>query len=351
MKPLNELTRRAKIRKFRKIAGTALNTFGLKDVRYEFITISGNVLFRVYELEPGRVKTVDSPFKPGQYLLRIHDRSEQETDAIQLEMEWLNSIRQDTGLAVPEPVRSLAGDLLAQVSIPEVPEKRDCTLLRWLNGRRITKNIQPRHFQAQGRVMARLHNHTARWSPPKGLSKRSFDYDGLFFDNAGTELSNREAWPHLQERHRKAYEEIARRVKLVMDDRGRRPDVYGLIHGDCGVDANVLFRKGEAQIIDFDSSGFGYYLYDLALALEHCWEEPAYPAFLEALLKGYTEFRSLPDDHLRIMDLFRAAFYVYMGLWTVAVDRTHPDSPNKFARHRKWLEYGLRFIERQLKNG
>ncbi|MBN1211961.1 MAG: phosphotransferase [candidate division Zixibacteria bacterium] len=351
MKSLDELTPRSKIQRLRRLAGKALNAFGFKDVRFELITIAGNVLFRVYELTPCRTEDENSPFKPGQYLLRIHDRREQDTNAIQLEMEWLSAIRQDTGLAVPEPIRSLDGNLRVRVSTPEIQEKRDCTLLRWLNGRRLTKNIKPRHFQAQGRVMAQLHNHAARWSPPKGLSKRRFDYDGLFYDNAGAELSNREAWPYLTDRHRKAYEEIARKVKLVMDDRGKKPDVYGLIHGDCGIDANVLFRKGEAQIIDFDGSGFGYYLYDLALALEHCWEEPEYPAYLDALLKGYTEFRSLPDDYLRHMDLFRAAFYVHMGLWTVAVDQTHPDSPNKPSRHKKWLEYGLRFIEHHLENG
>jgi len=142
---------------------------------------------------------------------------------------------------------------------------------------------------------------------------------------------------------------VARKMKQVMDDLGENPEVYGLIHGDCGVDANVLFWKGKAQIIDFDSSGFGYYLYDLAIALEHCWEESAYSQYMDALLKGYTEFRSLPTEHLMYMDLFRAAFYVYMGLWTVAMDQTHPNSPNKVERHKRWLEYGLRFIERHIK--
>ena len=133
-----------------------------------------------------------------------------------------------------------------------------------------------------------------------------------------------------------------------MDDLGKEPNVYGLIHGDCGVDANVLFWKGEAQVIDFDGSGFGYYLYDIALALEHCWDEPAYPQYLDSLLEGYAEFRPLPAEQLQHLDLFRAAFYVYMGLWAVAMDQTHPGSPNKLGRHEKWLGYGLRFIERYL---
>jgi Ser/Thr protein kinase RdoA (MazF antagonist) len=196
--------------------------------------------------------------------------------------------------------------------------------------------------------MAQLHNHAAIWKPPANLSKRRFDYDGLFKDDAGAGLKHSKVWPILPKSYLEPYEIIAQKAKLIMNEMGKNQDVYGLIHGDCGVDANVLFWKGKAHIIDFDGSGFGYYMYDLALALEHCWEEKAYPQFLDALLGGYCEYRQVPSHHLKHLDLFRAAFYVYMGLWTIALDQTHPNSPNKSARHKKWLEYGMRFIKMYL---
>lgn len=338
----------SKIRRFRKLAETALDAYTLGDARFKFLTIAGNILFRVYDssLPPSSAK--NNPFEPGQYLLRIHDSIEQKTDAIRLEMEWLRAIRTDAWLPVPEPLHTRDGRLLAQVYDPEMGEKRDCTVLRWLKGRRVIKRVCPHHFQSQGRIMAQLHNHAETWSPADGHGKRRFDYDGLFKDNAGAGIPNSEAWALLPDRYRGAYEKVARRFGKVANDWGKGPEVYGLIHGDCGIDANVLFWNGQARIIDFDGSGFGYYLYDLALALEHCWEEPAYAEYLEALLKGYAEFRPLPVDHLQYMDMFRAAFYVYMGLWTVAIDKMYPDSPNKIARHKKWLEYGFRFIDRFL---
>jgi len=348
MKPFSTLTRMAKIQRFRNLARSALDTYGLADARFRFLTQAGNVLFRVYESAPDLPGAGDDPFIPGQYLLRIHDRSEQKADAIELEMAWLNAIRKDTGLPVPEPVQAPDGRFLVQVSDPGIPAKRDCTLLRWLRGRFITKNIHPHHFKAQGEIMAQLHNHASKWSVPKGLTKRSFDYDGLFCDDVGAGLPNSEAWVLLSDRHKRAYEAVSRKVKRVMDNWGKGRDVYGLIHGDCGVDANVLFWKGRAHIIDFDGSGFGYYLYDLAIALEHCWNEPGYAQYLNAFIQGYTTFRALTAEQLACIDLFRSAFYVYMGLWTVAVDQTSPDSPYKTDRHEKWLDYGLEFIERFL---
>jgi hypothetical protein len=84
--------------------------------------------------------------------------------------------------------------------------------------------------------MAQLHNHAETWSPSRDFSKRRFDYDGLFNDDAGAGLPNREAWALLPDHHRQAYELVARRVKQVMDDWGKSPHVYGLIHGDCGIE-------------------------------------------------------------------------------------------------------------------
>ena len=57
-----------------------------------------------------------------------------------------------------------------------------------------------------------------------------------------------------------------------MDDWGKGSNVYGLIHADLGTKANVLFHKGEARAIDFDDSGYGYWMYDLTTPL-YDWED------------------------------------------------------------------------------
>lgn len=350
MKPFDEMTYLGKVRRFRELAGVALEGYGLTNSDFRLLRVAGNILFRVYDSSSKTLTQSESHYKQGQYLLRIHDHNEQPSEAIKLEMEWLAAIRRDAGLPVPEPVPNLNGDLLSQVSIPGIPGKRDCTLLRWLKGRLLTRGIKPEHYSAQGQLMAQLHNHAQIWKPPQGLKKRSFDYKGLFEDDAGAGFPNAKAWPLLPKRYSEPYKLVRRKVKQVMTKWGRDSEVYGLIHADCGLDANVLFHKGKASIIDFDSSGFGYYVYDLALALEHCWEEDEYPRYRDALLEGYNEYRPLTDEQTQSMDLFLAAFYVYMGLWTAACDHVYPDSKNGPYRRKRWQEHGLKFITRQLKN-
>jgi len=330
----------------RQLAQVALNAYGLFDVRFKLLRQAGNTLFRVNEVNPVPTANVEL-YTRGQYLLRIHQPGYQTTEAIELELAWLAAMCQDDNLPVPEPVSTLDGKLLTQVSISGIPGQRNCSLLRWLKGREITKDIRHHHYRAQGLLMARLHNHAAHWQPPPGLAKRKYDWDGLFRDDAGAGIPASEAWSLLPQEHVKPFEVVTRKVKQVMDEWGKGPDVYGLIHADLGLDANVLFWGGEARAIDFDDSGFGYYVYDLSLALEHCQEDEALPQFRDALLEGYAQIRSIPEDQLKYLDLFLAAYYVYLSLWAAAMAHLHPNYREELLRR---MERAFRLVGRYVAN-
>jgi Ser/Thr protein kinase RdoA (MazF antagonist) len=184
--------------------------------------------------------------------------------------------------------------------------------------------------------MAQLHEFAAQWQHPPGLTKRHWDWYGLFRDVEGAGLPGSQVWGLVPQRYRAAFDVVAQRAQVVMDGWGQGPDAYGLIHADLGVDANLLFwgSPPEARAIDFDDSGFGYWMYDLAVSLEHCRDDRAYPKFRDALLQGYAEVRSLPSRQVEQLELFMAAFYVYVSLWCAAMTQLHP-------RHREELEERL----------
>lgn len=326
MRPYEELTSLGRARRFRQLAGAALAAYGLVDANFSLFRQAGNTLFRVVASDPDPADAVDDLYANGQYLLRIHHPDYQSAEAIELELAWLAAMRQDANVPVPEPVPTPDGRLLTQISIPGIPGKRNCSLLRWLRGQFLRKGIRPQHYRAQGRLMARLHDYAAHWQPPSGLTKRRYDSDGLFKDDSGTGIPASEAWALLPRAYQGPFEIVARRVRQVMNELGQGPDVYGLIHADLGMDANVLFWRGEARAIDFDESGFGYRVYDLAIALEHCREDDEYPKIRDALLNGYAQNRSLPEGHLEHLDLFAAGFDVYWSLWAVAAAHLSPSN-------------------------
>ncbi|MBN1150297.1 phosphotransferase [candidate division WOR-3 bacterium] len=323
MKNFEELSNLGRIRRIRGLAQLALDAYGLSNTRIKFLRQAGNTIFRIHEIKP-KSSTKDNLYVPGQYMLRVHQHGYQTPEAIELELAWLASMRRDANLPVPEPVPTLDGKLFTRVLIPGIPEERICSLLRWIKGRSVVKNIRSCHFKAQGQLMAGLHNHASHWDPPANLSKRKYDWVGLFMEGGGAGIPASEAWSLLPQKYVKPFEIVSSKMKVAMDGWGKSPNVYGLIHGDLGLDANVLFCGKEALAIDFDDSGFGYYIYDLSLALEHCQEDVKLPRFREALLDGYTRIRLLPEEQLKHIDLCLASFWVFWSLWAVAEAQCNP---------------------------
>jgi Ser/Thr protein kinase RdoA (MazF antagonist) len=321
MKAYDELTRLGRIRRIRRFALVALAEYGISNARLCLLRQAGNTLFRVWTDDVPNFEPRADLLEDGQYLLRVHQPGYQEAEAIELELAWLTAMRREADLPVPEPVAALNGRWLLPVGDSAVPGMRNCSLLRWVRGRSVENCFGLHHFRAQGALMARLHSFSAQWQVPAGVRKRKFDWDGLFRNDAGSGVANAEAWALLSPRNRKAFCFVAQRVREVMEEWGQDPDVFGLIHGDLGVDANLLFWHAEPRVIDFDDSGFGYWVFDLEVALDVCKEGPFYPDYRDALLSGYAEFRSLSEKQAEQVDLFLAAFEVYWNLW--ATGGTH----------------------------
>ncbi|MCU0486403.1 MAG: phosphotransferase [Anaerolineales bacterium] len=331
MKPYEELTRLGRIRRMRDLAFAALENYGVLDVQIKFLRQAGNTLFRVRTDSLRGITEAGDLFLPGQYLLRIHQPGYQEVEAIELELAWLSAMRREADLPVPEPIPTLDGRLLLLVEVPGVPGQRNCSLLRWIKGRSVKDHFGPAHLRMQGRLMARLHNFSTIWQPPAGLCKRRFDWDGLFVNDVGSDMPNADAWKLLSPLHRQAFSFVAERLKEVMEDWGEGSEVFGLIHGDLGVDANLLFWHGEARAIDFDDSGYGYWIFDLAVALDACREYLDYARYRKALLEGYAEYRGLPEKQVAQLELFLAGLQVYWNLWATGGTHLYPDLLPEYA--------------------
>ena len=132
-----------------------------------------------------------------------------------------------------------------------------------------------------------------------------------------------------------------------MEDWGKGPDVYGLIHADLGTKANVLFHGREARAIDFDDTGFGYWMYDLVMPLADWEGENVWPTHRDALLEGYMATRSIPEEQLSQLELFQAAYRAVEVFWGTAVLTRHPDSTYWMERRDRAWRHIKRYLERR----
>ena len=311
MKSFRERTRRSRLYHFRQLAQSALAAYGLADANLSFIQYGENITYRVDHPSARPGVPGESPYHPNRYLLRILAMDDEQ--ATLSELTWLAALHQEAGLPVPMPVAAPDGQLLLRIATPAIPQGRVVSLMRWLDGRKIQKGLQPHHLKALGQVVARLHNFSATWQPPTGFDRPVWNWDnqlgGSCFDHPRADLIQ-----SMPEPLRQPFEEVSRSVWLVMEALGTGPDAFGLIHADLYPE-NVLYHNGAACPIDFEDGGYGYFMWDIAVALcTWAWQE-GWERMRDAFRQGYSQYRAVPDEQWQYLDLFIATQFATMVLW------------------------------------
>jgi Ser/Thr protein kinase RdoA (MazF antagonist) len=345
MKAYVELTHRGRMRRMGRLAREALEAYGFGGARLRLIVDAGNVMYRV-TTEGRPVDEAGSDlYVEGRFLLRLHHPGYQSVGAVDSELMWLSALC-EAGLPVPMPLRTANGGLSVEVSVPGVPRVRRCSLLRWVRGRMVDGRARRDHVVSMGRLLGRLHEHSAGWRLPEGFVRRHYDVNGLWEDDTGTGYAAREVWPRIPGRFLRAFEEVTGRVGRVMEEWGRGPEVFGLIHADLGLDANALIHGGECRAIDFDDCGFGFWVYDLAIALAQWEGEGVWPSYRDALLEGYSGVRELPGEQLDRLELFLAAIRAMEVFWGTAGVMRRPGSAYWVERRERALEHMRSYLRR-----
>jgi Ser/Thr protein kinase RdoA (MazF antagonist) len=338
MKPFEELTRLGRVRRYHQLAHAALAAYGISNASLKFIRDSGNVTFRVIPVDDEYFLATKECCFRNHLVLRLHEPGYQSDAAIQSELEWLSALCCDTDLSVPEPQRTLDNSLSVEVQIPGIPQPRRCSLLRWVTGRMVKNGIRSSHYRALGSLIAQLHEHSSNWQLPAGFTRPRYDWDGLFGDNDFANVVARQAWAQIPSKYTKPFEAVVYQVIDVMAELGQDGDAFGLIHADIGIGANVLFGSHplEARPIDFDDCAFGYWMFDIGVALSEVRQTIAFHRYRDALFDGYTKVRPLPLEHWMHLELFIATWHAFEVFWAAA-------SAVKFPQYRQAYE---RWIER-----
>jgi Ser/Thr protein kinase RdoA (MazF antagonist) len=218
---------------------------------------------------------------------------------VRSEVWWLDRLRADLDLPVPEPLRSLDGELVIAVAVEGMSPPRLCTLFRWIDGRFLYPHLRPEHLAAVGRLTARLHTHTIGLDVPP-------DFDRPRVDRAdpGLEASVVQLFAeHFSAEAARVMGAVFQRVRRAQEELGAEPHTFGLIHADIHQN-NYLFHDAEAQLIDFGDCGWGYYVYDLAVTIHQLRGLPQLPELRAGLLAGYREVRDLSPAHETLIDAF-----------------------------------------------
>lgn len=335
MKPFDELSYRGRLRRLRKQAQAALDAYGLSDAKVKFLNYSGNTAFQIDTRNCASRESDTDRYWANHFLLRLHQPGYQTFEAIRSELEWLQALCEETDLVVPKPLATSNGTLVTTTAVPGLPEPQHATLLRWVKGRELKRNIQTSHFLRLGQLIAQLHTHASQWQVPKDFYRQHHDWDGLFRDGGLFDFPASTLWEHIPKKYYDAFETITTQVRKSMNALGTSQQVYGLIHADIYVDGNVLWYKGQVRPVDFDDAAFGYWIDDLAVPLSAWQKHEAKDQYRTALLTGYQEFRTISAANLEHLDVFIGARYATEMLYAI----------NGLLAFPRWAEAGQRWLD------
>ncbi|WP_126974755.1 phosphotransferase enzyme family protein [Frigidibacter oleivorans] len=275
------------------VVETALAQWGFDGAACRLVAARENKVYRV-------------DHEGAAYALRLHRPGYCSEAELRSELQWM-AAADAGGLHVPAPVASGAGAYLHIIDGVAVD------VLRWLEGQPLGKTGVPLElddrtglFRAIGREMARLHEVSDAWTPPGGFTRRRWDRDGL--------LGDAPVWDRFWDNPTLSPEDRALFLRLrkvaTAELTAREADLdYGLIHADL-VRENLLINGDRVNLIDFDDSGFGFRLFDIATTLLRNRTEPDFEALKAALLDGYLSVRDIDLAALDLFVVLRAATYV-----------------------------------------
>lgn len=265
--------------RLRGVARAALAQYPLEVRRLRLVNHGFNTTFRVDADHDRR------------FALRINVNSQRRPEWIAAEMTWQEAIVTDTDLTVPTPQRTVTGELVARAHSPDLGRDLDAVLYSWLPGPDLGDTATPHQMREVGRAMATLHTHAEQWRPPPGTALPVFD-EPLFGApdrlTCGHPLVSGEQGVVLAA----ALAEVRRHHGELFASATPIP-----LHADLH-QWNTKWCRGRLSLFDFDDSGFGVPLQDLAISAYYVRRVDR--RLEDALHAGYASARSLPDgidDH------------------------------------------------------
>ena len=294
-----DLGERAQVARLRPLALDALTHHPIAVDRLRLLNHGFNTMFRV-DTTDGR------PFA-----LRLNVNSRRSAANLLAESSWLRALTADTDLTVPVPQVTIEGATSVVLPFPELGRPVTATLFSWLPGRNLGDTATAPQMWAVGRAAATLHDHAARWTMPAGAELPPIDRPLMDVESRfGTEhpLLTPErlavigaALADVQAR----YDELFAAAPAT-SGRGRtgaagrdadggpvcRPLHADLHHG------NLKWYRGKLSVFDFDDSGVGRPIQDLAIAAYYL-RFRGDPALETAMLDGYASLRPVPAHTAR----------------------------------------------------
>lgn len=266
------LSTRAQVARLRVTALEALHQYPITIAGLKLLNHGFNTTFGVRTAEGQR------------FALRLNVNSRRSEQQLSAESAWLEALGRDTDLNLPVPQPNLKGRLNSSVHSLDLNRALTATLFSWLPGKDLGDDATPAQLREVGRAAATLHRHALEWQLPAGAALVSLEHPLMDSPN-NLSIDT----PLLGDDARGVIQTVFAEVSAVLHDLFAR-DKPRALHADLHT-WNLKWARGKLYVFDFDDSGIGVPMQDLAIAAYYLRPDAALEG---ALLEGYQSVAALP---------------------------------------------------------
>jgi Ser/Thr protein kinase RdoA (MazF antagonist) len=249
----------------------------------------------------------------GRAALRLHRPGYKTSTEIASELWWMRALA-DQGFPCPRPISATDGE-----DIVDLGNGLVATLISWVDGQPIGSSSRPLTgptdlHRDMGRLLGRLHAATQKLDLPDWFTRPSWDRDGLVGE---APLWGR-FWEHpsLNTTQSDLLMTMRDQARTALADYTVTGGKTQLIHADA-LRENVFSGSDGLTLIDFDDSGFGFGLHELAIAISQSVGDAEYASRRADLVRGYQDYCTLTAEEVALLPIFAALRACSSLGWTV----------------------------------
>lgn len=274
------------------------------------------------------------------YFLRISHSDRRTPEQIKGELDWLDWLK-TFHLPTVQVAQNMNGENCSILPLEDGGYFTAVSFHKLSGQQRFDLFQNPLHIEQLGKIMGQMHQAAQTYQPKNPTWKRP---DCL----EETEGFAQKYLPPSEQKAIALFDVILGKIEELP----RHKNNFGLIHFDLHP-GNLFIDQGKLSILDFDDCQYNHFVGDIAISLfygvpfqetEQNRNELA-KRFLDHLLKGYTEIRSISQEELQWIPLFLK--YREIDLYTV-IHRTVGQGPYDDSWTRTYMENRKDRIEQEI---
>jgi Ser/Thr protein kinase RdoA (MazF antagonist) len=238
------------------------------------------------------------------YIIRVYRSRWRSMEEVRFELDLLEHLRR-CGCPVAHPMLTTTAEPL--VTVRTTDGERIAVLFTHAPGIAPGRAIEPRHSEALGQVIARIHHAADTFSTTH--VRQVLDIDYLL------DASVEAIIPHLTREQREAVQVMQRRIRNALPAIPRQAPGFGPCAGDVNPRNFHVDDRGHITVFDFDQCGLGWRSFEIGKFFSSLPSGPGTETLRAAFLRGYESVRVLEPDERRAI----LPFTVVSLLWVMAL--------------------------------